>query len=370
MKKILLIIIVLFIYFNYLKSETISGFITNTNNEVLEEVLIINKKNFEHTHSNNLGYYKLNSVLTGDTIQFRRFSYENYEIVITTFDKEFNIKMKTAPFEFSQIVITPDIKSLNTISEIDSKNAPVNSSQEVLRKIPGLIIGQHAGGGKAEQIFMRGFDMDHGTDINVSVDGMPVNMVSHAHGQGYADLHFLIPEVIEKIDYGKGPYYSDKGDFATGGYVNFETIDNIEQNKIIFEDGKFDYKRIAGLFDLLGNNGVSSAYIATEYSFTDGPFENPQNFNRLNMMAKYTTKINHSGKLSILLSTFYSKWDASGQIPERAVDKGIISRWGSLDNDEGGITGRSIIIINYLNTIDSTTYYKMKAYYSSYNFEL
>jgi len=87
------------------------------------------------------------------------------------------------------------------ISNIDLQTNPVNNSQELLRKVPGLFIGQHAGGGKAEQIFLRGFDIDHGTDINISVDGMPVNMVSHAHGQGYADLHFLIPETVEKIDF-------------------------------------------------------------------------------------------------------------------------------------------------------------------------
>ena len=92
---------------------------------------------------------------------------------------------------------------------------PVSSSQEVLRRVPGLFIGQHAGGGKAEQIFLRGFDIDHGTDVALTVDGMPVNMVSHAHGQGYADLHFVIPETIEKVDFSKGAYYADKGNFAT-----------------------------------------------------------------------------------------------------------------------------------------------------------
>lgn len=107
------------------------------------------------------------------------------------------------------------------ITDIDIQMNPVNSSQDIMQKVPGLFIGQHAGGGKAEQIFLRGFDIDHGTDISITVDGLPVNMVSHAHGQGYADLHFLIPETIEKIDFGKGPYYQNKGNFTTAGYVNF-----------------------------------------------------------------------------------------------------------------------------------------------------
>ena len=124
------------------------------------------------------------------------------------------------------------------------KTAPVNSSQEILRKVPGLFIGQHAGGGKAEQIFLRGFDIDHGTDITIDVDGVPVNMVSHAHGQGYADLHFLIPETIDKIDFGKGPYYADKGNFNTAGYVEFKTKDKIENSVFGLEYGQFNTTRL------------------------------------------------------------------------------------------------------------------------------
>jgi outer membrane cobalamin receptor len=98
-----------------------------------------------------------------------------------------------------------------TISDLDIHLRPINNSQEILRSVPGLFIGQHAGGGKAEQLFIRGFDVDHGTDVNISVDGIPVNMVSHAHGQGYADLHFVIPEFIDKVNFDKGPYFAEKG---------------------------------------------------------------------------------------------------------------------------------------------------------------
>ena len=127
------------------------------------------------------------------------------------------------PISLDEVVISPKVNALNMISHIDIQINPVNSSQDILRQVPGLFIGQHAGGGKAEQIFLRGFDLDHGTDISITADGLPVNMVSHAHGQGYADLHFVIPETIENIDFGKGPYYADKGNFNTSGYVNFKT---------------------------------------------------------------------------------------------------------------------------------------------------
>ena len=110
------------------------------------------------------------------------------------------------------------------LSQIDIRLRPILNSQEILRMVPGLFMGQHAGGGKAEQIFLRGFDIDHGTDIQLTVDGMPVNMVSHAHGQGYADLHFVIPELVEQVNFEKGPYRADKGNFVTAGWVDARAV--------------------------------------------------------------------------------------------------------------------------------------------------
>ena len=135
-----------------------------------------------------------------------------------------------------------------TISDLDIHLRPINNSQEVLRMVPGLFIGQHAGGGKSEQIFLRGFDIDHGTDINLTVDGIPVNMVSHAHGQGYADLHWVIPELIDKINFNKGPYFADKGNFTTAGFVEFKTKDYLENSFIKAEGGQFGtFRGITGI---------------------------------------------------------------------------------------------------------------------------
>jgi outer membrane receptor for ferrienterochelin and colicin len=144
----------------------------------------------------------------GDSLQIVHLSYESEKVVIISLD---------------EVVISPRIDALNLLTDIDIITNPVNSSQDILRQVPGLFIGQHAGGGKAEQIFLRGFDIDHGTDINISVDGLPVNMVSHAHGQGYADLHFVIPETVDLIDFGKGPYDASQGNFNTAGWVDFKT---------------------------------------------------------------------------------------------------------------------------------------------------
>lgn len=137
-------------------------------------------------------------------------------------------KTDTLPqVSLGDVNVVARVNHLSEVSKVDLAVNPVKSSQEVLRAVPGLFIAQHAGGGKAEQMFLRGFDLDHGTDINISVDGMPVNMVSHAHGQGYADLHFLQPEVIEHIDFDKGLYNMTKGDLATAGYVAFKTRDRM-----------------------------------------------------------------------------------------------------------------------------------------------
>ena len=129
----------------------------------------------------------------------------------------------------------------------------MNSAQDLLRLVPGLFIAQHAGGGKAEQIFLRGFDCDHGTDFAVSIDGLPVNMVSHAHGQGYADFHFVIPETVEQLKVYKGPYTARFGDFATAGAGEFTTKTRLEHSQVKLEVGQFDTRRALVMLDLLGH---------------------------------------------------------------------------------------------------------------------
>ncbi len=172
-----------------------------------------------------------------------------------------------------KLVASSTNRIFKAIGDLDIHLRPINNSQEVLRMVPGLFIGQHAGGGKAEQIFLRGFDLDHGTDINISVDGMPVNMVSHAHGQGYADLHFVIPELIDKVNFSKGPYAADKGNFTTAGYVAFKTKDYLEHNFVKLEGGHFNsFRTIAGvnLIKPAADRRKHSLYFAGEASLTQG----------------------------------------------------------------------------------------------------
>jgi outer membrane receptor for Fe3+-dicitrate len=366
MKKHTLILTLLFSFTAF--SQMQKGIVVDENGKTIENATITNPKSNTHSHTNERGNFSIDKSNIGDVLNVIALGYKKRIYTIT--DSEISIVMETDSFKLEEVVIQSKISALNVISKIDLETTPVNSSQEILRKVPGLFIGQHAGGGKAEQIFLRGFDIDHGTDIAINVDGMPVNMVSHAHGQGYADLHFVIPETVDKIDFGKGTYYANKGDFATAGYVDFGTKEKLDFSSIGVEVGQFNTFRTVGLFDFLGNNKKQSAYIATEYILTDGPFDSPQNFNRINLFGKYSFVLENNSRFSITASRFTSKWDASGQVPQRLVDDGTISRFGSVDDTEGGATSRSNFNVSLHKPIDENTFLKANTFYSNYKFEL
>ncbi|PNQ72177.1 TonB-dependent receptor [Hanstruepera neustonica] len=352
--------------------QTIKGLVYDESGQPLEHVYIYNATSTSHAHSLANGSFILENNQVGDTLNLGLLGYEKQVIVVDQqyFDSGLEVGLQPKTILLNELVITEQVNALNSIAKVDLETNPVNSSQEILRKVPGLIIGQHAGGGKAEQIFLRGFDIDHGTDVSLSVDGMPVNMVSHAHGQGYSDLHFLIPETINTINFGKGPYYANKGDFTTAGFVDFSTKDKLETSEISLGYGQFNSLRTLGLFDLMKNNKRSNAYVAVEYIEFDGPFDSPQNFNRLNLFGKYTTYLKGNDKLSINVSHFTSRWDASGQIPQRAVDSGLISRFGAIDDTEGGNTSRSNVNVSYNALLKDDLQFKSNIFYSKYDFEL
>ena len=369
MKRI--IFLGLLLCFGIAQSQSLKGKVVGPNNNPLENVAIFDRNSGNHTHTDSSGKFSLENVKENDTISLSILGFATFEYSVTaeSFSESINITLEEAPVSLEQVTITPEVNTLSQIVAVDLKTAPVKSSQEILRKVPGLFIGQHAGGGKAEQIFLRGFDIDHGTDINLSVDGMPVNMVSHAHGQGYSDLHFLIPETIEKISFGKGPYNVEYGDFATAGYVAFKTLDKLEKSSVSVEYGQFDSFRTVGLFNLLETQN-SNAYVAASLNSFNGPFDSPQNFNRFNMMAKYNLNLSDNQKLQLTASHFQSKWDASGQIPQRSIDDGSIGRFGAIDDTEGGNTSRTNLLISHSKLLSENKKLETRAYYSHYDFEL
>lgn len=359
---------VLLFFCCFAQSQIQKGMVKDSIGNPIENAYIINVNSQSHAHTNEFGSFSIDKTSKGDVLKISALGFKKADYVFQTND--FTIVLENDIYQLDQVVIQPKMNAMNVISKIDLQTTPVNSSQEILRKVPGLFIGQHAGGGKAEQIFLRGFDIDHGTDIALSVDGMPVNMVSHAHGQGYADLHFVIPETVDKIDFGKGTYYANKGDFTTAGYVAFQTKERVDKSSISVEAGQFNTLRTVGVFNLLEKNKNQDAYLATEYILTDGPFDSPQDFSRINLFGKYTSIMADNSKFSITASRFTSKWNASGQIPQRLIDNGSISRFGAVDATEGGTTSRTNLNVALIKPINESTYVKSNAFYSNYNFEL
>jgi len=289
-------------------------------------------------------------------------------------DAESDSEVPTDLIQLEKILVKGDraysTASSKSIRQFDLNVRPMQTAQDMLQLAPGLVITQHAGGGKAEQIFLRGFDADHGTDVAISTDGIPVNMVSHGHGQGYADLHYIIPELVESIDLFKGPYFARHGNFSTAGSILFLTKDFIDENMMKIEGGEFNTQKITGLFQAPSGGDRQNAYFAAQFYNTDGPVESEQNFQRSNLFGKFHTYLNETNKLTFSVSSFSSAWDASGQIPQRAVDSGLITRFGTIDDLEGGQTGRQNLNLTYMATGKNNSRFLIQPYFSRYNFKL
>ena len=287
---------------------------------------------------------------------------------------DFHIALSPQNITLSTVTVSSQPENqYKLISKTDIAMRGISNSQEVLRIIPGIVIGQHQGGGKAEQIFLRGFDADHGTDFREDVDGLSINMPSHAHGQGFADNHFIIPETIESVNFRKGPYTAAKGDFSTTGFVDFNTRNSLPGNSIKVEGGMFNTYRVLGLLNLLPQKDTirqQSLYIASEYRYADGYFDNPQHFSRFNLFTKYSGKISAQSNLTVSAAAFRSKWNASGQVPDRAVNEHIIGFYGAIDPFEGGETYRTNINVHLITSNGNGDLFSNQVYYSNYHFDL
>ncbi|MFT3692191.1 MAG: TonB-dependent receptor [Kofleriaceae bacterium] len=281
--------------------------------------------------------------------------------------------------ETIEIVDTAPAESASSvhITRDDLEYRSVTQVSDILRQVPGLMVSQHAGGGKSDQYFIRGFDADHGTDIAIFADGIPVNMPSHGHGQGYADTHFLIPETVDSVDVHKGPYSARFGDFYTAGAMELTTIDQIDAPTLWVSGGaplagpkalEQYNRRIVGMASPELRNGDKDL-IAVELGDTDGPFENPQRFKQGNALVKWKGNAG-PGELHIEGNWYEAKWNASGQVPESAVTSGLISQFGSLDPSEGGDTSRSTAQIGYTVRDSHGGSWTASAYALSYRFRL
>lgn len=229
--------------------------------------------------------------------------------------------------------------SEGVVGYADFEDKPIGRVGELAENVPGLIATQHSGTGKANQYFLRGFNLDHGTDLAGFVDGAPVNMRSHGHGQGYLDLNFLIPELIERIDYTKGPYHAEIGDFGSAGSLAFTTRSRLERPFVEAQGGSFGYWRAlaAGSTDL----GEGTLLAGAEGTLSNGPWVLDENLRKGNALIKYT-----GGDWSLGLSGYAARWTSTDQVPERAIASGLIPRRGFIDPDLGGRAGRIALSFN------------------------
>jgi hypothetical protein len=227
-----------------------------------------------------------------------------------------------------------DTASQGTIGAEQLERRPLARPGEVLETVPGLIATQHSGAGKANQYFLRGFNLDHGTDFATFIDGVPVNLPSHGHGQGYTDLNFLIPELIERLNYRKGVYYPELGDFSSAGAAKIEYFDRLPQDVLLqAEAGMYDYGR--GLAMGSQEIGPGVALGALEIFHDNGPWEHEDNFWNGNAVLKYSGGDNSMG-YSLTTSAYAGDWDATDQIARRALNLPGFGRFDSLNKTSGG----------------------------------
>ena len=376
MKKLLLPALLLLCHLSYAQKQEISGKLIDAKTKIAVQGATIDLGDENAVDiSDEQGVFSLKSrISSAEIVNISALGYETLQIKVSDIKKGQLFNLQPTAMQLQDVVIAGYAGNpYRAISETDIRMRGVSNSQEVLRLVPGLFIGQHQGGGKAEQIFLRGFDNDHGTDISLQVDGMPINMVSHAHGQGYSDSHFIIPETIGNTTFKKGSADSEKGNLVTSGFAAFHTLNALEQNVVKVEAGQFNTYRALGMVNLLSKAELEknhSWYAAGEYRYSDSYFEHSQNFKRANFFTKYYGKISDNTTLSASASTFYSDWKASGQIPDYAVNDGTVAFFGALDPNEGSVTSRTNFNAILLSTTPGNNLIKNQLFYSRYALDL
>ena len=243
--------------------------------------------------------------------------------------------------------------SEGTISGSQIDKRPLLRPGEVLETVPGLVISQHSGEGKANQYYLRGFNLDHGTDFATSVAGIPANMPSHAHGQGYSDLNFVIPELVSGVQYAKGPYSADQGDFSTAGSASIHYINSLEKGIARVGGGVEGYGR--ALFAQSPRVGPGTLLWAIEISRNNGPWVYPDETHKYNGVLRYSRE-NEQSAFSITAMAYQNKWNSTDQVADRAISSGAISRFGATDPTDGGQTHRYSLAADWQSVgVDSVT---------------
>jgi hypothetical protein len=264
----------------------------------------------------------------------------------------------TVTGHYDNAVGTSDAASQGTVTSKLIANRPALRTGELLEFVPGMIVTQHSGDGKANQYFLRGFNLDHGTDFATYVDDVPVNMRTHAHGQGYTDLNFLIPELVGRIDYKKGPYSAEEGDFASAGAAHMGLVNQLPQGIASVTAGSNGYMRalVADSFKALDG----TLLYGLDFGRNNGPWDNPEEARRYNGLLRYSGGTQADG-FNLTAMAYHNTWNSTDQIPLRAVQSGQIDRFGAIDPSDGGSTSR--YSLNYaLHKRDQDHLFEMNAY--------
>ena len=240
---------------------------------------------------------------------------------------------------------------------------------EVLEVVPGLIITQHSGTGKSNQMFLRGFNLDHGTDFSTSIDGMPINLPSHGHGQGYTDLNFLIPELIESVEFRKGPYHAAVGDFSSTGSAHLSTFRELPQSMLKIGVGQDGHRQVLVADSV--DAGKGSVLYAAQGHVYDGPWVDiSEDLQRVNGILRYSQQSERGDQWDIMLMGYDANWNSPDQIAQRAIDSGLVDRLGSLDPTIGGETSRYSLSGSLLRQFSGDRHLHGHAYVIDYDLDL
>lgn len=251
----------------------------------------------------------------------------------------------------TSLVGTADSASVGTVTKKQLDARTVYRPGELLEAAPGLVVSQHSGEGKANQFYLRGFNLDHGTDLRTTVDGMLVNQRSHAHGQGWTDLNFLIPELATGLEYKKGPYFASEGDFSSAGAVSIKYADILEKGIASIGFGENGFRRV-----LLADSpafGNGHLLYAIEGQGNDGPFEQPDKYHKVNGVLRYSEGDAANG-FNLTGMAYRAHWNATDQIPKRAVDAGLIGRFDAIDPSDGGASHRYSVSGGWRHSTETT----------------
>ncbi|HEY8877893.1 MAG TPA: TonB-dependent receptor, partial [Roseateles sp.] len=281
-------------------------------------------------------------------------------------------KVEVVARHYDNAIGSADAASEGVIHAELLKSRPALRPGEVLEFVPGLIVTQHSGDGKANQYFLRGFNLDHGTDFAATVNGLPVNMPSHGHGQGYADLNFLIPELVDRIEYRKGPYFARNGDFAAAGSADIAYRSTLDEGFAALTLGQRQFQRFVGAGSTALGGGLNLLG-AVEVQHNDGPWRLPERLRKSNGVLTLSGGTRAEGWSASLMG-YDARWTATDQVPERLLAAGTFNgqpfgRFDAIDKSDGGQTRRSSLSGEWHRTADGEAT-RVSAYAMDYRLQL